>query len=132
MSSKPKSEKIGNGVKSRIKVLCRVRPQNEAEISNGNSSTNSFDIQREVISAVEKGSLQVYHFDRILDPLASQQEVFEESAPSLVDGVLNSINGTYLAYGQSGSGKVSLFYHLPFSGILSYSLVIVIYYGRYP
>jgi len=115
MSSKPKSEKIGNSVKSRIKVLCRVRPQNESELSSGNSSTNSFDIQREVISAVEKGSLQVYHFDRIFDTLASQQEVFEESAPSLVDGVLNGSNGTYLAYGQSGSGKVRLFYNFPLS-----------------
>ena len=32
-------------------------------------------------------------------------QVFEESAQSIIDGVLEGFNGTILAYGQTGAGK---------------------------
>jgi len=46
-----------------------------------------------------------YVFDGVLGSASKQDDVFEMIARPVVDGVLEGINGTVFAYGQSGSGK---------------------------
>ena len=44
-------------------------------------------------------------FRQVFRPDSSQVEVFEKTALPLVMHVLNGYNGTYLVYGQTGTGK---------------------------
>ena len=46
-----------------------------------------------------------FAFDRVLGPLATQQQVFEETAKPLVQHVLQGYNATVFAYGATGCGK---------------------------
>ncbi len=46
-----------------------------------------------------------FAFTKIFTPNSSQQEVYENSAFSIVENVLEGYNGTIFAYGQTGSGK---------------------------
>lgn len=48
---------------------------------------------------------QEFSFNGILGPQASQQQVFEQVGPPLIDAVMNGTNAACLAYGQTGSGK---------------------------
>ncbi|KZO97986.1 kinesin-domain-containing protein [Calocera viscosa TUFC12733] len=48
---------------------------------------------------------QRYKFDRVFDERASQQEVFEHTTKSLLDGIFNGFNATVFAYGATGCGK---------------------------
>ncbi|EJU06219.1 kinesin-domain-containing protein [Dacryopinax primogenitus] len=48
---------------------------------------------------------QRYKFDRVFDERAGQQEVFEHTTKSLLDGIFNGYNATVFAYGATGCGK---------------------------
>ena len=45
-----------------------------------------------------------YNFDHVLFN-ASQENVFDSCCSDIVDGAMNGINGTIMAYGQTGAGK---------------------------
>lgn len=49
--------------------------------------------------------VRAFAFSKVFAQAASQQEVYEESAFSLVENVLSGYNGTIFAYGQTASGK---------------------------
>lgn len=46
-----------------------------------------------------------FSFDFVFVPNCSQSFIYEQSAFSLVDSVLDGYNGTIFAYGQTGCGK---------------------------
>jgi len=46
-----------------------------------------------------------FKFDQVLDTNCSQQNVFETCMSDIVTGALTGVNGTLLAYGQTGAGK---------------------------
>jgi kinesin family protein 6/9 len=46
-----------------------------------------------------------FGFNGIIEPRASQDDVFERVAQPVVDSVMEGFNGTIFAYGQTGSGK---------------------------
>lgn len=48
-----------------------------------------------------------FNFDAIFGMDSTQQEVFNHIAGALITDVLSGYNATILAYGQSGTGKVS-------------------------
>lgn len=50
-------------------------------------------------------SSSTFTVDHVLPPTATQAEVYEAAAASLVDDVMQGFNGTLLAYGQTGAGK---------------------------
>lgn len=46
-----------------------------------------------------------YHFNGVLDPSSSQDDVFKKVGTSAVKNALDGFNSTIFAYGQTGSGK---------------------------
>lgn len=63
------------------------------------------DPQRVAIKSSAESNKYKFSFDRIFDTQSTQQEVYEYSAKSIVESVLEGFNGTILAYGQTSSGK---------------------------
>ncbi|KAM0680820.1 hypothetical protein GINT2_001094 [Glugoides intestinalis] len=74
-----------------IRVLCRIKPT---------KNTNKIIINDKEVFADERG----YLLDRVLDPLASQEEVFSEIQTE-IEGVMDGYSVCIFAYGQTGSGK---------------------------
>nr|CAH8851504.1 unnamed protein product [Trichobilharzia regenti] len=85
-----------------IKVVCRVRPLNEQEKANDSKFVVSFPGDGD--TTVFLGG-KMFSFDHVVQPKASQLEVYEVVAKPIVADVLNGYNGTIFAYGQTSSGK---------------------------
>ncbi|XP_062389638.1 kinesin heavy chain [Sardina pilchardus] len=83
-----------------VKVMCRFRPLNAAEVSRGDKYTPKFKGEDTVVV-----SGKPYIFDRVLPPATEQVEVYENCAKQIVKDVLGGYNGTIFAYGQTASGK---------------------------
>ncbi|KAL2081174.1 hypothetical protein ACEWY4_023027 [Coilia grayii] len=83
-----------------VKVMCRFRPLNEAEILRGDKYIPKFKGEDTVVVAGKP-----YVFDRVLPPNTEQVEVYENCAKQIVKDVLGGYNGTIFAYGQTSSGK---------------------------
>ncbi|XP_017734589.1 PREDICTED: kinesin heavy chain [Rhinopithecus bieti] len=84
-----------------IKVMCRFRPLNEAEILRGDKFIPKFKGDETVVI----GQGKPYVFDRVLPPNTSQEQVYNACAKQIVKDVLEGYNGTIFAYGQTSSGK---------------------------
>uniref|UniRef100_A0A665TCS1 Kinesin family member 5C n=1 Tax=Echeneis naucrates TaxID=173247 RepID=A0A665TCS1_ECHNA len=83
-----------------VRVMCRFRPLNEAEINRGDKYIPKF---KEDDTVVITG--KPYVFDRVLPPNTSQEHVYDQCAKQIVKDVLGGYNGTIFAYGQTSSGK---------------------------
>ncbi|KAI9141288.1 kinesin heavy chain [Paraphysoderma sedebokerense] len=88
-----------------IKVICRFRPQNSREISEGGNVIVRFDDNGETVYFDGNEYNGNFTFDRAFSPDTTQEAVFNYSVKSTVDDVLKGYNGTVFAYGQTGSGK---------------------------
>ncbi|CAL8069238.1 unnamed protein product [Calicophoron daubneyi] len=87
-------------LKEAITVVCRIRPLNQTERMKGSTVCVTFPAPNTVAIGGK-----TYSFDVVLQPNATQTEVYEKSAKSIVTSVLNGYNGTIFAYGQTSSGK---------------------------
>uniref|UniRef100_A0A8P4GUU8 Kinesin-like protein n=1 Tax=Dicentrarchus labrax TaxID=13489 RepID=A0A8P4GUU8_DICLA len=83
-----------------IRVMCRFRPLNEAEINRGDKYIPKFKDDDTVVITNKP-----YAFDRVLPPNTSQEQVYDQCAKQIVKDVLGGYNGTIFAYGQTSSGK---------------------------
>nr|XP_054593645.1 kinesin heavy chain-like [Nothobranchius furzeri] len=83
-----------------VKVMCRFRPLNEAEVNRGDQYIPKF---KEDDTVVITG--KPYVFDQVLPPNTSQEQVYDQCAKQIVKDVLGGYNGTIFAYGQTSSGK---------------------------
>ncbi|XP_026254167.1 kinesin heavy chain isoform X1 [Urocitellus parryii] len=84
-----------------IKVLCRFRPLNQAEILRGDKFIPIFQGDDSVVI----GQGKPYVFDRVFPPNTTQEQVYHACAMQIVKDVLAGYNGTIFAYGQTSSGK---------------------------
>uniref|UniRef100_A0A670HRW6 Kinesin-like protein n=1 Tax=Podarcis muralis TaxID=64176 RepID=A0A670HRW6_PODMU len=82
-----------------IKVMCRFRPLNEAEILRGDKFIPKFKGEETVVQG------KPYVFDRVFPSNTSQEQVYNACAKQIVKDVLEGYNGTIFAYGQTSSGK---------------------------
>jgi kinesin family protein 5 len=96
--------KKGGGSKGNVKVVARVRPQNELETKRGGKVCVRLLGDAE-IHVVEDDNVLKYTFDRVFGPESSQRETFEYVAKPVVVDVLEGYNATIFAYGQTSSGK---------------------------
>ncbi|XP_029862998.1 kinesin heavy chain isoform X1 [Aquila chrysaetos chrysaetos] len=83
-----------------IKVLCRFRPLNPAEILRGDKFLPVFQGDDSVVVGGKP-----YVFDRVFPPNTTQEQVYHACAMQIVKDVLAGYNGTIFAYGQTSSGK---------------------------
>uniref|UniRef100_A0AAQ5Z0H3 Kinesin-like protein n=1 Tax=Amphiprion ocellaris TaxID=80972 RepID=A0AAQ5Z0H3_AMPOC len=83
-----------------VRVMCRFRPLNEAEITRGDKYIPKFKEDDTVLITGKP-----FVFDRVLPPNTSQEQVYDQCAKQIVKDVLGGYNGTIFAYGQTSSGK---------------------------
>lgn len=97
--------------RDRIKVVCRIRPENAIEIAGKYARCVAFDDKNISVDCVPESKVSdasgrhEFAFDAIFGPDSRQVSVFQEVAAPVVKGVLDGYNGTIFAYGQTGSGK---------------------------
>jgi kinesin family protein 5 len=87
-----------------VRVVCRVRPQNQKELSTVNSTT-CVKLSEENLEINVDDALHTFQFDRVFGPESNQYGVFEYTAIPLIQDVLSGYNATIFAYGQTGTGK---------------------------
>ncbi|KAJ8396081.1 hypothetical protein AAFF_G00021540 [Aldrovandia affinis] len=83
-----------------IKVMCRFRPLNNAEVMRGDKYVAKFQGEDNVSIGGRP-----YMFDRVFQSNTTQEQVYNACAQKIVKDVLEGYNGTIFAYGQTSSGK---------------------------
>lgn len=116
-----------NGEKnSNMKVVVRVRPANNMELGKQSSTSVRVMDERMLVFDPKDDSIDYlsgdrlrkppqflkrrardlrFMFDRVFDRESSNQDVFEHTTKSIVEGVLGGFNCTVFAYGATGAGK---------------------------
>lgn len=110
-----------HGLEETIRVSIRLRPLNEKELAKNDSSdwecinNNSVTFR----STLPERSMypQSYTFDRVFGCDSTTKQVYEEGAKEVVLSVVNGINSTIFAYGQTSSGKT-----YTMNGVTEYSV----------
>jgi len=89
----------------RVKVCVRVRPPSKTEIES--KHRNVVKVSSNIISLYEttKDIYRTFAFDTVFPPEASQKAVYDSIASPIVKDVMTGVNGTIMAYGQTGTGK---------------------------
>ncbi|XP_048454913.1 kinesin heavy chain [Rhincodon typus] len=85
-----------------IKVMCRFRPLNSAEVLRGDQFIPKFKGD-DSVSLLGQG--KPFVFDKVFSPNTTQEQVYSACAKQIVKDVLDGYNGTIFAYGQTSSGK---------------------------
>ncbi|XP_057998764.1 kinesin-like protein KIN-14S isoform X2 [Hevea brasiliensis] len=93
-------------LKGNIRVFCRCRPLNQAEIANGSNYVVEFDpsLDNELHIISSDSSKKQFKFDHVFKPEDNQEAVFAQTKP-IVTSVLDGYNVCIFAYGQTGTGK---------------------------
>ena len=89
--------------REKVRVVCRVRPQNSKEISSGGAIC--VKLTETTIDVKSDEGQYVFTFDRVFGPDSTQLQVFDYSAVPMIIDVLSGYNATIFAYGQTSSGK---------------------------
>lgn len=99
-----------------VKVAVRCRPMSTMESDRGCKPCVSVDKQYSSIrieqapeanDTKDRGDARSHQFtfDYVFPPDTTQTQIFDETAKTIVDSVLQGYNGTIFAYGQTGTGK---------------------------
>ncbi|XP_058868974.1 kinesin-like protein KIFC3 isoform X2 [Acipenser ruthenus] len=93
-------------LKGNIRVLCRVKPVTAEDQQEGSHATVvTTDLDNDsVVTMLHKGRDRTFELDKVFQPQATQEEVFQE-IESLVTSCIDGYNVCIFAYGQTGSGK---------------------------
>ncbi|XP_074517085.1 kinesin-like protein KIF6 isoform X3 [Sebastes fasciatus] len=100
-------------VKQTIQIFGRIKPTKKTttvySVDNEEPTGASleFVVPRDVADGFVNNKRECYKFRflKVFDRAAKQEEIFENIAKPVADGVLAGYNGTIFAYGQTGSGK---------------------------
>ena len=94
---------------SGIAVAIRVRPLNERERKVHKGPAWRVDSESSSIVQLDASGKAVanasFAFDHVFDEASSTDEIYLRSAKQVVRSVMEGINGTIFAYGQTSSGK---------------------------
>lgn len=92
-------------VNENIQVSVRVRPLNSKEISKGDVSAWRIDGNTISLDSSSGAQASQFTFDHIFSTDATTFDLYRIQAAPIVSSVMEGINGTVLAYGQTSSGK---------------------------
>ncbi|CAH9120333.1 unnamed protein product [Cuscuta europaea] len=105
----------------KIFVSIRVRPLNDREISRNDFADweciNNNTILLKNSQGERSSTPTAYQFDRVFGCECSTRQVYDEAAKKVFLSVLNGINSSIFAYGQTSSGKT-----FTMSGVTEYAL----------
>ncbi|XP_024970998.1 kinesin-like protein KIN-7E [Cynara cardunculus var. scolymus] len=105
----------------KIFVAVRLRPLNEKEIAKGDASDWECINTTTIVfkNNISERSMypNAYTFDRVYRCDSSTKQVYEEGVKGIALSVLNGINSSIFAYGQTSSGKT-----YTMSGITEYAI----------
>ena len=103
---------------SNVKVYCRIRPENEQEISSGLGTclnpqsptsvqiiVDNLNINSDLKENYNEKTTQEFTYDKIYPIETTQKTIFEQVAKPLILSAFEGINGTLFCYGQTASGK---------------------------
>ena len=122
-----KEYEITDGGNSNMKVVVRVRPENEMEMRSNCETVvkvlddhvlvfdpnedNTPEFQenhnkrkRRALLSRKRRDLR-FAFDRVFDENSQQVDVFKHTTKSVLDGLLDGVNCSVFAYGATGAGK---------------------------
>ena len=122
MASSASRKSTGGSSKAAVQVFCRIRPTNAKELTTGYTCVKYGE---ETIEIKTEDGENKFNFDHIFGMESTQQEVFQNIAGALIVDVLSGYNATILAYGQSGTGKVSLFSFNPTANLLKCVILLI-------
>ncbi|CAI8609055.1 unnamed protein product [Vicia faba] len=111
------------GNEERILVSVRVRPLNDKELAKNDLSeweciNDTTIMYRSNLSSSERSLYPTtYTFDRVFRTDCPTRQVYEEASKEVALSVLNGINSSIFAYGQTSSGKT-----YTMSGITQYAI----------
>jgi len=89
-----------------IKVYLRLRPKNKLEtMKRGKDCIELHEDPKIVTVDSPRLGEHKFTFDQVFDEFSTQEEVYRESVSVIPPKLLQGIDSTLLAYGQSGSGK---------------------------
>uniref|UniRef100_A0A6U4FVQ6 Kinesin motor domain-containing protein n=1 Tax=Phaeomonas parva TaxID=124430 RepID=A0A6U4FVQ6_9STRA len=103
MSAGPGSPGRASPERGNVRVVCRVRPQNQIEVDRG--GTPCVSLSDTSIQIVTEDGDTSFTFDHVFGQDSKQREVFDYVAAPTVADVMSGYNATIFAYGQTGSGK---------------------------
>lgn len=93
-----------------VRVVLRVRPLNECEVSSGYHDIVKAERVSNTVYVINPKSTteeppKIFTFDTVFGTDSTQVDVYNETARPIVEKVLAGYNGTIFAYGQTGTGK---------------------------
>ena len=92
-----------------INVGIRIRPLNSREVDEGQGELyRAIPGQNAIVQVNSDGEdnfSNVQGYDHVFDPSTTTEDIYNSVGRDIVDGVVNGINGTIFAYGQTSSGK---------------------------
>eukprot|EP00742_Colponemidia_sp_Colp-10_P005079 GILJ01005425.1.p1 GENE.GILJ01005425.1~~GILJ01005425.1.p1 ORF type:complete len:1097 (-),score=197.52 GILJ01005425.1:131-3421(-) len=101
----------------RVTVHCRIRPTFTNEVDGDfGEALESYDAATATVTLRKEFERKQFRFDSVFPPRTSQEDVFNQVAKPVLDGVLNGFNGTIFAYGQTGTGKTHTMIGSDFTG----------------
>ncbi|XP_046863402.1 kinesin-like protein KIF18A [Xenia sp. Carnegie-2017] len=116
------------GKSSNVKVVVRVRPLNSMELVGNHTNVvrpmddrvvvfdphEDYDASSFIPNARTRRRSNIlekrvkdlrFIFDRVFDERSNNEEIFNHTTKTIIDGVLNGYNCTVFAYGATGAGK---------------------------
>ncbi|XP_073409834.1 kinesin-like protein KIF19 [Dendrobates tinctorius] len=98
-----------------ITVAVRIRPLNQTEVEEGMQSI-TYKLGEQMLLLKDpnedaddyrasRARQRTFIFDEVLDQCASQDQMYESTTKSLVEGIVSGYNATVFAYGPTGTGK---------------------------
>lgn len=88
---------------ARVRVVCRVRPLSENE--SPDETRVILVVNDKTVYVREKNNLSAFTFDSVLSESTTQEDLYESVGKKALIDFFRGLNGTILAYGQTGAGK---------------------------
>ncbi len=97
---------MADSTKVNLKVAVRCRPMSAREISTDASLNIVFVEDNSVnVKALDEEDTRHFKFEQCFGPETTEEEIYDAIGRPIVTQALDGINGTLIAYGQTGAGK---------------------------